>query len=193
MQRIVFIATSILLSMGVLHAQSVTSSRSAGLLDIAVTYTADRTLKASTTQTSWIQGGSIELGASVWRGFGFAAAVQGAHTGSIGSSGIPFSNVTVVFGPRYRWHQGRRISAYGEGLIGESDGFHSLFPGVSSAGSSADTLATVVGGGMDYRVSEHFAIRLVNAGWLHTQFPNATDNRQNDLQLGAGTVWRFGH
>jgi hypothetical protein len=67
-------------------------------------------LKAQTLQDFWIQGGSIELGANVWRGLGIAADVTGTHTGSIGSSNLPLSLVTTTFGPRYRWHPDRRVS-----------------------------------------------------------------------------------
>jgi hypothetical protein len=76
----------------------------------------------------WMQGGSIELGANVWRGWGIAADLTGVHTGSIGSSSLPLSLVTITFGPRYRWHSDRRLSLFGQGIIGEANGFGSLFP-----------------------------------------------------------------
>jgi hypothetical protein len=48
------------------------------------------------------------------------------------------------------------------------------------------------GGGLDYRLSQHVAVRAVEAAWQHTQLPNGTNNIQNDLLLGAGIVVRFG-
>jgi hypothetical protein len=50
----------------------------------------------------------------------------------------------------------------------------------------------VLGGGLDVNVSRHIAIRAAQADWLYTQFPNGVDNRQNNLRITAGIVFRFG-
>lgn len=162
-------------------------------LDLAVTYLAERSLKANTSENFWMQGGSIQIGANVWRGWGIAADVTGIHAGSIGSSGVPISLVTTTFGPRYRWHADRHLSLYGQGLIGEADGFHSVFPAQVGAQSSSNSLAIQTGGGIDYKLSDRVALRVLDAAWLRTQLPNSTDNVQNNLRLGAGIVVRFPH
>jgi hypothetical protein len=174
---------------GLLQAQEPQLTR----LDLSVTYIGERSLKANTSQNFWMQGGSIELGANLDRGWGIAADVTGTHAGSIGASGVPLSQVVVTFGPRYRWHANRRLSFYGEGLIGEANGFRSIFPTNTGSQSDASGLATQVGGGFDYRLSNRFAIRALDAAWSRTQLPNSTDNVQNNLCLGAGVVLRFAH
>ena len=161
-------------------------------LDFAVTYSAQRSLKAATGQNFWMQGGSVQLGADVWKGWGIAMDVTGGHAASIGTSGIPLSLVVATFGPRYRWHGNRKISLYGQGLIGEANGFSSLFPTRFGSQPEANSLATQLGGGIDYRLSSRLAIRLVEAAWIRTQLPNATDNIQNTLRVGAGLAIRFG-
>ena len=182
-----FAVVSLLLgSTGTLYAQN------APKLDFAVMYVSERSLKANTGENFWSQGGSVELGVNAWRGLGVAADVTGVHTASIGASGIPLSMVTATFGPRYRWHDGRRISVYGQGLLGEADAFRSLFPAPSGAGVSASSLALQVGGGLDLKLSRRFAVRALDAAWVRTQLPNSTNNRQNSLRLGAGLVVRFG-
>lgn len=173
----------------ILHGQAPPSHR----LDLSITYIAERSLKANTSQNFWMQGGSIELGANVWRGWGIAADLTGVHTGSIGTSGLPLSLVTITFGPRYRWHPDRRLSLYGQGLIGEANGFGGIFPTTTGSRPEANGLAAQVGGGIDYRLSDRLAIRMLDAGWSRTQLPNSTDNVQNTLRLGAGIVLRFGH
>jgi hypothetical protein len=177
----------LLASTGFLRAQS-----SQHKLDLAATYVAERSLKADTGQNFWMQGGSIELGANVWHGLGIAADVTGSHSSSIGTSGVPLSLVTATFGPRYRWHADRKISLYVEGLAGEANGFSSLFPAKFGSEASANSVATQLGGGIDYRLSNRFALRALDAAWIRTQLPNATDNIQNTLRLGAGLVVRFG-
>jgi opacity protein-like surface antigen len=173
----------------ILRAQASPSRR----LDLSITYIAEHSLKAQTSQNFWVQGGSIELGANVWRGWGIAADVTGTHTGSIGSSGLPLSLVTTTFGPRYRWHADRRVSLYGQALIGEANGFRSIFPATAGSQPDANGFAAQLGGGVDYKLSDRFAIRVLDAGWAQTQLPNSTDNVQNTLRLGAGIVLRFAH
>jgi hypothetical protein len=179
----------LLLATSFLQAQMPQSNK----LDLSVTYVAERSLKANTSQNFWLQGGSIELGANVGRGWGIAADVTGAHASSIGSSGVPLSLVTVTFGPRYRWHADRRFSVYGQGLVGEANGFQSIFPTTAGPQAEANGLATQVGGGVDYRLSERFAIRVLDVAWSRTQLPNSTNNVQNTLRLGAGIVLCFAH
>jgi hypothetical protein len=161
-------------------------------IDIAVTFIGERSLASATAGSFWMQGGSIELGTNTWRGLGIAANVTGTHARAIDGTTIPLSIVTTTFGPRYRWHADHRVSIYGEGLIGEANGFKSLFPTVTGAQTSANGLAAQAGGGLDYRISRHVAIRAVEAAWQHTQLPNGTNNIQNDLRLGVGISVRFG-
>ena len=104
---------------------------------------------------------------------------------------LPLSLVTVTFGPRYRWHANHALSVYGEALVGQANGFRSVFPGISGATNASNSLAMQFGGGIDLRVKQHFAIRALDAAYVRTELPNGTDNIQNTLRLGAGLVFRF--
>ena len=139
-----------------------------------------------------MQGGSVELGMNLWHGLGAAASLTGTHAGSIGSDGIPLSILAFTIGPRYRWHAGHRLSLYGEGLFGVAHGFDSQFPVTGSTfKSSSNSFAVQLGAGIDYRLTRHLGIRPLEAAWIHTQFPNTTDDEQNTLRLGAGLVFRI--
>ncbi len=162
-------------------------------VDLGVSFTAARSLKAASGQNFWMEGGSIELGTNVWKGFGIAANIGGVRTISIGTSGVSLSLVASTFGPRYRWHANHKLSIYGEGLVGEANGFNSTFPIPHGATDSSNSIATNVGGGVDLQLGRRIAIRALDASWLRTQLPNDTDNIQNTLQLGAGVVLCFGH
>lgn len=184
------IATGLLaLSAGALVAQTAASPR----IDLAITYTAERTLKANTSQNVWLEGGSVQLGTDVYRGFGIAADFTGLHTNSIGNSNVPFSEITATFGPRYRWHGGHKVSLFGQALVGEGNAFNSVVPGQTAAQTGTNSLALKVGGGLDYSLSRRFAVRALDASWVRTQFGNSTDNLQNDFRIGAGLVVKFGH
>jgi opacity protein-like surface antigen len=162
------------------------------LIDLSVTYVGERSLKANTSQNFWMQGGAVELGVDAWRGWGITANVTGTHAGSIGTSGLPLSLVTITFGPRYRWRANRRVSVYMEGLIGEADGLRSIFPTAAGTQPDANGFAVQAGGGVDCQLTERFAVRALSVGWSRTQLPNGVDNVQDSLQVGAGLVVRFG-
>ena len=181
----------LLTSTGLLRAQA-TSTRSPALNgDLAVTYISERSLKAQTSDSFWMEGGSAELAFNLIHGIGVAADYTSAHAASIGNSSVPLTLTVVTFGPRYRWHVDKRVSIYGEGLVGVASGSNSVFPSISGATSNASSWAWQAGGGLDFRVAPHFAIRALDVGYVHTALPNATNNAQNILRLGAGIVLRF--
>ena len=56
--------------------------------------------------------------------------------------------------------------------------------------SLSDTaLAAALGGGVDIKLNDAFAIRAVQADYLMTRF---LDERQDNLRLSFGVVFRFG-
>ena len=106
------------------------------------------------------QGGDIDLSATVYRGFGIAMNVAGTQAQDISGTGIDLDTVTATFGPRYTWSRpSKRISIFGQGLIGISNSWNSLFPNSTSPSTSADSFALQVGGGFDLRLSRHIAVR----------------------------------
>ncbi len=160
-------------------------------VDFAVTYSAERS-NITPGQFFWRQGGSGELSAEIYHGFGIAVNIAGSQATNILGTGINLDTVTTTFGPRYTWHRpSDKLAVFGQGLIGESHAWNSFFPQTGGAIASFDTFALQVGGGVDLRVSRHFAVRPIQADWVRTQFPNATTNVQNNLRLGGGIVLRM--
>jgi len=160
-------------------------------LDVAVSYDALRN-NATTGRNFWMQGGRVQAHGQFWRGLGVVADVAGMHSGNIQGSGVGLDLVTVTFGPRYSWTRAHtRFTVFGHAQGGLALGFNSTFPGPSIASEDATSLATRLGGGMNYSLSPRIALRVIQADWLRTQMPNATTNVQNNLNLGAGFVYRF--
>lgn len=160
-------------------------------VDLAVTYTAQRS-SLTTGNFFWRQGGSFELSTEMYRGLGIVINVAGSEVKNIQGSGIDLDTLTTIFGPRYTWHHhAGKVAVFGQGQIGESHGWNSLFPATGGATSDFNTFALQVGGGLDLRLGRHFAVRPVQADWIRTQFPNGTTNVQNNLRLGAGMVLRI--
>jgi len=181
-----------------LRAQAVASTSTPGHqeVDLAVTYTAQHSNLVS-NPTFWQQGGSAELSAQVYHGFGAAANITGTNVGEAANSGVGLTMVTATFGPRYTWYRpsgalGKHsLAIFGQGLIGESHGFNSYFPTTAGSLTDYNSFALQVGGGIDIGLSRHFAVRAFQADWLRTQFPNSTTNIQNSLRISGGIVLRF--
>lgn len=179
-----------------LWAQSSSSHAVRPELDLAVTYSAQRDTTTS-GGNFWMSGGSAELNATFYHGVGIKADVTGAHTGNISSSGVGLTLITATFGPTYTWtppwHAAsqRQWRFFGESLLGVANGMDSIFPDPAGGSSDAESMALQVGGGADLMLSRHFAVRLIQADWLRTQLPNGAANVQNNLQLGAGLVFRL--
>jgi hypothetical protein len=175
------------------HAQSHSSA-----VDFAVIYATTGTQQVNGS-TRWAQGGSAEVHARIYRALGVVAEVTGQHAGSSSAQTAPISFVTVVFGPRLTLGpHNSRISIFGQALVGEANGFQSLFaigsgqtvnPG-NGTKTSASALAFQVGGGLDIRLNRHVSLRLVQADYLRTQFPNGGTNTQNNLRLAMGFSFR---
>ena len=160
-------------------------------LDLAVTYNSERS-NITPGNFFWRQGGTAELSAELYRGFGVALNLAGSKASNILNSGIDLDTVTTTVGPRYTWHgRNGKVSVFGQALFGESHGWNSLFPKTGGAVSSASVFALQVGGGLDLKVGRHFSVRPIQADWVRTQFPNATTDVQNNLRLGAGVVLRI--
>ena len=183
------LSIAMMLAAGAATAQAVAGGPSAPI-DLAVTYDALHT-NHITSQNFWMQGGAVELRARLYRGLGIAARVEGLHAGAGTTTAEPLSLVTTVFGPRYTFEtRSHRYATFGEGLVGISNGFHSLFSegtgpvGSVNAGttSSSNALAVDVGGGVDVRLNHCFALRVIRASYVRTQFPNTTTNVQNSLR-----------
>ena len=79
----------------------------------------------------WMQGGSIQIEGQFWHGLGAEADISGFHAQNANNAGVGLDMVTATFGPRYLWSPAHhRCSFFGHALVGEANGFDSIFPGV---------------------------------------------------------------
>lgn len=122
-----------------------------------------------------------------------AAEVTAGHANNIGPLGQNLTLTTYTVGPRVTFRR-QRFVTYVQALFGAAHGSDSYFPEGNSYSTNATGFAFSAGGGVDYHLNHRFAIKLIEAQYLHTDFPNGTNNGQNHLMLGAGLVVKFhGH
>jgi opacity protein-like surface antigen len=127
--------------------------------------------------------------------------VEGDFSGHYGSPSyygfsIPYtdiSSLTYMAGPKLTYRAGS-VAPFAHFLIGGARAATSAY-GISLSDTA---LAAAVGGGIDIQVSEHVAIRAIQADYLMTRFETGPavlfsgfDDRQNNFRLSAGIVFRF--
>ena len=164
--------------------------------DLSVTYSVERSQVApGTCGCFWFQGAGADAAFTLWKGVGVAAAVTGGHASQ--APGLNVDKVAYVFGPHYTYalhprHGGLPpMQLFGQFLLGGVHGFNSTFPTMIGLESSATSFAWQTGGGINVFTSKRFAVRAIEAEYLHTALPNNYSNSQNDLRLGFGVTYHL--
>lgn len=139
-----------------------------------------------------LNGGETELALPTKHSLQAVVDVSGETTSSVSGGVNGLSLLTFVAGPRLQpilWIHGRRsrFEPFIETLAGVSHGFNSFFPENKSS-SSATAFAFLAGGGLNLYLSPHFEIRPAQIDYVFTEFPNGTNNRQNDLRVSTGII-----
>ncbi len=96
---------------------------------------------------------------------------------------------TYLFGPRYTY-RGERVQPFAQVLFGGARASASAL----GATASENAFAMTLGGGVDVKVNDWFAVRPVQAEYLLSRFPgpSGSNETQNNFRYSAGVVFRFG-
>ena len=148
--------------------------------------------------------GASDPGSS--QGFnGWDAAATGYFNrflGVTGDFGGAYATVDGVSGHIYTYSGGPVVAF----RVGKINPFvHALFGGVRLTGSesgvsvSRNGFATMVGGGVDYKVIKPLSIRVIDVDWLYYHFGSTTIadvavpsfSQSNNVRITAGVVFRF--
>jgi len=117
-------------------------------------------------------GGSVAYNLNSW--IGVVGQVGGCHF----SGG---NAISYLFGPKLSYRSAGRFDPFAQVLFGGAR--------FSATGFSSNAFAMTAGGGLDIKVSDHFAIRVAQVDYLMTRFAGT---RQNNFQYSGGVVFRFG-
>jgi opacity protein-like surface antigen len=144
----------------------------------------------------YLHGGSGSLAVNVNDWLGFVADGGHYRTESIGPSGFGLKITSVMFGPRVSYRGFEHFTVFAQQLIGFGHAGGTLYTLGFASGTAApgavNGFAMATGGGLDYNLTSHLAIRAFQGEWLYTAFPNGAANRQNYLRATFGAVFRFG-
>ena len=143
-----------------------------------------------------MQGGSGAFSYNVNKWFGVVGDFGGYHQSNVRGAGFDVTVVTYLFGPRFSWRTDRRLTPFAQVLLGGGHAGGSLYTSSLAAGlaplGANNGFVMTAGGGLDWVVRPHIAIRILQAEYLRTQFSNGTNGQQNNFRLTAGIVFRLG-
>jgi opacity protein-like surface antigen len=136
-----------------------------------------------------LNGGSASIAYNANSWLSGVADFGGYHNGNILKSGVGGTLSTYLFGPRVSYRHFGRITPFGEVLFGVAHASASI----AGATASDNAFAMTVGGGVDYKLTDRFAIRPVKVDYLMSRFSETGTggNTQNNLRVSTGIVFRF--
>jgi Outer membrane protein beta-barrel domain len=124
-------------------------------------------------------GGSGQFAYNANRWLGLVGDFGGYYT----SDGFHAGVLSYMAGPRVNFRGHGKMTPFAQILLGGAR---------SIDDSPLNAFAMTVGGGLDYKISQHFAIRPVQAEYFLTKFSDGASDRQNNFRYGAGVVFQFG-
>jgi hypothetical protein len=139
-----------------------------------------------------LNGGSGDAVFYLWGNIAAVAEVSGNHSAQLPQSQQGLSLFTYMGGPRYSFRTTRRLTTYGQFLIGGVHGFDAYIPRVSELSTgAANSLAFAPGGGVELGVNNWLSVRAVEAEYLITHLPNDVNGHQHSARISSGIVFRF--
>ena len=113
----------------------------------------------------------------------------GYTNGDIGRGGAGGTLSTYLFGPRATYRHFGRITPFGQVLFGVARTNASAF----ETAHAQNAFAMTVGGGVDYKVAQHFSLRPMQVEYLLSRFSETTSGNQtqNNLRVSTGVMLRF--
>jgi len=140
-------------------------------------------------------GGSASIAFNFTPVFGFVGDFAPYHNNT---SSVSTTQFTYLFGPQFTYRGNEHVTPFFHVLVGGAhDSSSNSSSGTttsssSSNSSSGNAFAFAPGGGLDVNVSPHIAIRVAQVDYLLTKFRDDQDNRQNNVRVSAGIVFRWG-
>ena len=188
MRKVTVVAFTLILFAGLASAQVPTS----GNIFVGFSFysASPSTLDLSSVGRPNMNGWEASLEGKVLPWVGIVADLSGHYGQQNFTEPAPGGDITgtvtghetdVMFGPRLSFPI-RKFRPFGEALFGV--GHVNTGQGISTSDTS---LATAVGGGLDYRIIRILAVR-AEADYVQTRFFNTT---QNNFRLSTGLVLRF--
>jgi peptidoglycan-associated lipoprotein len=123
---------------------------------------------------------------------GSASLTASTYATSVATSSYGLTMSTYTGGIRYVPPMRSALKPFGQVLVGIGHASGSLVTGPdTNVGNAGVAFASIMGGGVDWRLNGRWSIRLAEADYLLTTFDNGSNNHQNNLRINTGVVIRF--
>ncbi len=165
MKKALSVLAGLLVFSGMAHAQDTPKA------ELSVNYSYFR---AGGVDGFALHGGSVSLAGNVKDWFGVVGDFGAYHGQPAFSGGLNIQ--TYMVGPRFSVRSNDRVTPFGQVLAG---GFHGL---------GTNGFALSAGGGLDVKVTDHFAIRAFQVEYVLLR---SQGNSLNSPRVSAGVVFRF--
>ena len=186
--RISTLGTGFLLAL----TTTLASAQSSHSLAIGANYTYVRTNILPGCECFSLNGGGAQVQLGMTSRISLLADVTLTHAGGITPDGYDLGQVSYTFGPRI-WVRspGARLRPFGEIKVGAAHDFGTLSPSRTGVGGGSNAFAFETGGGVEVRLGRRVSLVPVEANYLLTTFHNGFGDRQNDLRLSGGVLFRI--
>ena len=173
-----------------LSAVSAYAQESAPKVDVFAGYSYVQANPGVTGTNSFhLHGGNANVAYNINNWLGGVADFGGYTKGNILGTGNDGTFSTYLFGPRVTYRHYSRITPFGQVLFGVAHANAAAF----STASTQNAFSMTAGGGLDYKLFDHFAIRPFQAEYLMTRFAEGAlgTRPQNNLRVSTGFRFRF--
>jgi hypothetical protein len=134
-----------------------------------------------------LNGADVSLAFRVASAFSVVGDVGANRTGNVCGSGLGVTISTFMAGPRMSLVPSGRFQPSVQLLLGAARASGSIF----SAIGSTTGFAVAPGLRLDYTLSSHISLRLLEADYRFSTYRQDDSNREKSVRLGAGIVGRF--
>jgi len=136
-----------------------------------------------------MHGGSASVAYNAKSWLSGVADFGGYNYGTIPATRNSGTLSTYLFGPRVSYRHFGKITPFGELLFGAAHANRFVY----GTAQAQNAFAMTAGGGVDYNLFKHIAIRPIQADYLLTRFRVATlpKRTENNVRLSTGFVIRF--
>jgi len=130
---------------------------------------------------------SIAYNANSW--LSGVADFGGYTNGNILNSNVSGTLSTYLFGPRVSYRRFEHVTPFAQALFGVAHVGTNFF----GTSASDNAFAMAVGGGVDFPISHHLAVRPLQVDYLLTRFSETGNSAQSqhNLRASTGIVFRF--
>lgn len=156
-----------------------------------------------------LNGGSTSFAYDLTDSLALVADFGGYHIAKIGNASADVNFFSFLFGPRFSYRRRARVTPFGHALVGGVSSSLGTVPSGAFVGGRAGGFAMTLGGGVDARMNERLAFRLIQAEYFLTRFHEPSGSpgsplstfpgvataagrvTQNNLRVSMGIVLRF--